>query len=432
MTLDDWLYRLESQHPVAIDLGLERVKAVAERLGLLSRPLARRVIVVAGTNGKGSTVAMLERLGRAHGLTTASYTSPHLIRYNERLCFEGVPASDELLVVAFEQVEAARLAGEVISLTYFEAGTLAALHAIGERAPDLAILEVGLGGRLDAVNVIDSDVAVITTIAHDHADFLGNDLEGIGREKAGILRLGRPAVLGSRSLPASVSARIAELEVSDHWLGQAFERDEIPAGGWRWRGEDASGRPLVLDELPDPGLPLDNAAAALQSLSLCGLELHPEAAREAFATVSLAGRMQWLGQWCFDVAHNPHAATYVASRLAGRSRPARRIGLLGVLDNKDAEALVQSLAPAIDRWLPVGLAGPRGRSSENLAACVERAGGEILLQAASPAAGVAALIPLLTAEDEVLVCGSFFTVAEALGVVETIRSGDCDAPERQA
>ena len=207
-TLNDWLARLERQHPVAIDMGLERVAIVAERLGLMQGPIAQRVVTVAGTNGKGSTVAMLERLARAHGLSTASYTSPHLLRYNERLCFDGVAADDATLIAGFERVESARLAGDPVSLTYFEAGTLAALVAIAEMRPHLAILEVGLGGRLDAVNVIDSDIAVITTIAQDHADFLGTDLDVIGFEKAGILRQGRPAVLGSRELPASVSQRI--------------------------------------------------------------------------------------------------------------------------------------------------------------------------------------------------------------------------------
>ncbi|WP_251976602.1 bifunctional folylpolyglutamate synthase/dihydrofolate synthase [Salinicola avicenniae] len=427
-TLDDWLVRLESQHPVAIDLGLERVAAVAERLQLTAAPLATRVVTVAGTNGKGSTVAMLERLARAHGLSTASYTSPHLLRYNERLCFDGTPTDDDTLVAAFERVEQARLDGDPISLTYFEAGTLAALVAIADVHPELAILEVGLGGRLDAVNVIDSDIAVVTTIARDHADFLGDDLEGIGFEKAGILRAGRPAVLGSRSLPQSVSTRIDALGVRAHWLGRDFdhtdaaldaEPDDGDEGRWTWAGVDGTGRQRVLVGLPDPGLPLDNAAVALQVLALCDVTPEAGSVRTALASVALPGRLQWLGNWCLDVAHNPHAAAYVASRLARRERPARRIALLGMLADKDAAAVAAALAPVIDAWLPVGLEGARGRDGASLAALLADEGYATLPPAATPTAGVAWLTAQASADDEILVCGSFLTVAEALAALET-------------
>ncbi|WP_342594132.1 folylpolyglutamate synthase/dihydrofolate synthase family protein [Salinicola lusitanus] len=423
-TLDDWLARLERQHPVAIDMGLERVAVVAERLGLTQGPIAHRVVTVAGTNGKGSTVAMLERLARAHGLTTASYTSPHLLRYNERLCFDGRAAGDELLVAGFERVEAARLAGDPVSLTYFEAGTLAALVTIADVRPELAILEVGLGGRLDAVNVVDSDVAIITTIAQDHADFLGTDLEGIGFEKAGILRQGRPAVLGSRELPVSVSRRIQALAVADYWLGRDFDHAEAGDGGWSWQGRSEAGDRYRLDSLPDPGLPLDNAAVAVEALSLCGVPPREAESRLAMSNVALAGRLQWLGNWCFDVAHNPHAARYVGSRLARRPRPARRIGLLGVLRDKDAAALIEALAPVIDVWLPVGLPGERGRSGEELATVVASQGGETLAAASSPAAAVAWLTPRLAPDEEVLVCGSFLTVAGALEALQTRLNDD--------
>ncbi|WP_110674306.1 folylpolyglutamate synthase/dihydrofolate synthase family protein [Salinicola sp. RZ23] len=411
--LDAWLARLERQHPVAIELGLERVATVATRLGLSERPLAGQVVTVAGTNGKGSTVALLERLAACHGLSTACYTSPHLLRYNERLRLDGQPAEDALLVEGFERVEAARLAGEAVSLTYFEAGTLAALWAIAERQPQLAILEVGLGGRLDAVNVIDPDIAVITTIAHDHADFLGDDLDGIGFEKAGILRPARPAVLGSRQLPASVSARLDALAAPAYWLGQAFAPQD-QGGSWQWQGSDAQGARYELDSLPDPGLPLDNAAVALQVLTLLGITPRLEAVREALATVALPGRLQWLDNWCLDVAHNPHAAAYVAERLAARPRPTRRIGLLGVLGDKDAGALIAALGPAVDAWVAVGLDGPRGRSAAALGESIEAAGASLLASCDSPAAGVAWLRERLGADEEVLVCGSFLTVAGAL------------------
>lgn len=441
ITLDDWLRWLESAHPVDIDLGLERVAEVARRMGLLTTPLAGHVITVAGTNGKGSTVAMLESLALAHGLTTATYTSPHLLRYNERLRLSGENASDAALIEGFEAVETARCADatrqrDEISLTYFEAGTLGALHVIHQRQPELAILEVGLGGRLDAVNIIDPDVAVVTTIAQDHASFLGDDLEVIGWEKAGIMRAGHPAVLGSSALPASVSATARQLDAPLHTLGQTFSHqncslkarpgDVDSRQGWRWSGLDARGRGCHLEDLPDPGLPLDNAATALQALSLAQVALDVASCRQALAQVSLPGRMQWCGQWCLDVGHNPHAASYLAGRLATylteqpaeQSSKGRVFGLLGMLGDKDAEGVIDALAPVIDAWLPVSLSGPRARQADELAELLGARGQRVLHRAASPLAGAYWLAACLAPEDRVLVCGSFFTVAEILGAWE--------------
>ncbi|SFH64276.1 bifunctional tetrahydrofolate synthase/dihydrofolate synthase [Modicisalibacter xianhensis] len=425
-SLTDWLTRLERQHPVSIDLGLERVAEVARRMGLMDTPLTKRVITVAGTNGKGSTVAMLESLARAHGLSTATYTSPHLLRYNERLRLDGVEAEDDLLVTGFEHVEAARLAPEPISLTYFEAGTLGAFWAIVQRCPDLAILEVGLGGRLDAVNVIDPDVAVITTIAQDHAAFLGNDLEQIGREKAGIMRRMRPVVLGSEHLPASVRQVAWTVGAGLHALGDDFRHgDEAgPETTWTWQGRDGHGTPTTLAQLPDPGLPRDNAASALQALFLSGLTLDAEACRRGFADVQLPGRMQWLGNWCLDVAHNPHAALYLASRFAQRVRPARRIGLLGMLGDKDATGVVAGLASQVDGWVTVSLEGERARNASELADLLKSQAQTVLHCAESPAAGAEWLAGHLGEQDEVLVCGSFFTVA---GVLEWFSLRGVDA-----
>ncbi|EPC03630.1 hypothetical protein L861_19030 [Litchfieldella anticariensis FP35 = DSM 16096] len=413
LSLDAWLARLERQHPVSIDLGLERVARVGRRLGLLDTPVATRLITVAGTNGKGSTVAMLEALARAHGLSTATYTSPHLLRYNERLRLDGQEADDTTLVRGFERVEAARLSGEPVSLTYFEAGTLAALWIIAQRQPELAILEVGLGGRLDAVNILDADVGVVTTVAQDHAAFLGTDLENIGREKAGILRAGRPAVLGSSVLPASVRGVADALGARVYMLDEQFHRCE-DADAWAWEGIDANGHPLHLKGLPDPGLPLDNAATALQALTLADVALDEMVCRKALAEVTLPGRMQWLSNWCLDVGHNPHAATYLAARLAERPCTGRRIGLLGMLADKDAEGVIDALAGSLDAWVAVGLDGERARGAEDLAATLESRGQRVLHRAASPAEGADWLASELREVDEALVCGSFFTVAEVL------------------
>lgn len=407
-TLPAWLARLEAAHPVGIDLGLARVAEVARRMGLLAAPLSGRVITVAGTNGKGSTVAMLEALARGHGLSTAAYTSPHLLRYNERLRLDGQEADDTTLIAGFEAVEAARLAGEPVSLTYFEVGTLGALWAIARGRADLAILEVGLGGRLDAVNIIDPEVAVITTVAQDHAAFLGTDLQGIGREKAGILRAGRPAVLGSTTLPDSVRQVAAELGAQVYALGEDFSRDGEGVG-WTFRSNE-----LTLADLPDPDLPLDNAATALQALRLAGVDLEADACRRALASIRLPGRMQWLGQWCLDVGHNPHAAGYLAQRLAARPCTGRTFGLLGMLADKDADGVIAALAPVVDAWVPASLAGERARTADDLAERLALHGGEVWHRGSSPTEAAGWLAARLAPEDRVLVCGSFFTVAEVL------------------
>lgn len=414
-SLAEWLAWWEQLHPTGIDMGLDRVREVAARLGLVQRGRLTgghppQVITVAGTNGKGSTAAILASLAHGHGRRVGLYTSPHLVRYNERVTIDGEPASDAQLVAGFVEVEKARAAAPEISLTYFEAGTLCALWCLMHAEPDLLVLEVGLGGRLDAVNIIDADVAVVTTIARDHAGFLGNDIAHIGREKAGIFRAGRPAVLGSDALPESVEEAAAERQAPVHALGKAFSRTPLAPDGWAFYREAGPS----LTALPDPGLPLDNAATALQALALAGIDLDPAAVRRALAQVSLPGRMQWHGQWCLDVGHNPHAAAYVAGRLAARAAPGRRWCLLGMLDDKDAAGVIAALAPAISDWVCVSLDGPRGRDAQALAADVVAGGGRVRHCAATPEAGAEWLDEQLADDDIVLVAGSFFTVGALL------------------
>ncbi|MCE8019821.1 bifunctional tetrahydrofolate synthase/dihydrofolate synthase [Halomonas sp. MCCC 1A11036] len=413
-TLEAWLDYLERLHPVGIDLGLDRVAEVARRMGLLDNRLAPRVITVAGTNGKGSTVAMIEALARAHGLTTAAYTSPHLLRYNERLRLDGAEADDATLIAGFEAVEAARLADEPVSLTYFEAGTLAALWAIAHHSPDLAVLEVGLGGRLDAVNVIDADIAVITTIALDHAAFLGTDLAGIGREKAGIMRAGSPAILGSNELPDSVRQCAEACGAPVLALGQEFRWQAGVSGRFGWQGTIGDDASPSLEDLPDPGLPLDNAATALQALAAAGMALDEVSCRLALRELRVPGRMQWLGQWCLDVGHNPHAAGYLAEKLSAQPCRGRTWVLLGMLADKDADGVVEALAKVADGWVAVTLAGERARAAADLAGRIENQGGHVAYQAESPEAGAEWLSGRLAPDDRVLVCGSFFMVAAIL------------------
>ncbi|QNI03210.1 bifunctional tetrahydrofolate synthase/dihydrofolate synthase [Halomonas sp. SH5A2] len=411
-TLAQWLDHLETLHPVGIELGLDRVSQVAERMGLLQRPIAKRVISVAGTNGKGSTLAIIDSVARAHGQRVGTYTSPHLLRYNERVQIDGCMASDEQLVAGFEVVEQARLAAPAVSLTYFEAGTLCALWCLCQQPLDLAVLEVGLGGRLDAVNIVDADVAIVTTIAQDHANFLGTDIAQIGREKAGIFRSQRPAVLGSRDLPESVADIADTLSAPVYQLGRHFEHTTDPASAcWRWQGHTAAGDALTLDALPDPGLPMDNAATALQSLVLSGTVLAAYPTQTALTHLVVPGRMQWRGQWCLDVGHNPHAADYLAHHLPPVAAGATQWGLIGMLSDKDADGVIAALSSRINDWVCVSLDGERGRQAIELAERIAAQGGRVHHCAASPMAGAEWLATRLGPDDRVLATGSFFTVA---------------------
>ncbi|MHB8822064.1 MAG: bifunctional tetrahydrofolate synthase/dihydrofolate synthase, partial [Pseudomonadaceae bacterium] len=312
--LVDWLSYLEQLHPSTIDMGLERVREVAQRLGL-GRP-ARKVITVTGTNGKGSSCAFIASLLQAQGLSVGVYASPHLLRYNERVRIGGLEADDDALCEAFEAVEQAR---ENISLTYFEMGTLAALWLFQRAGLDAAVLEVGLGGRLDAVNLIDTDVAVITNIGLDHAEWLGDDRESVGFEKAGIFRPNVPAVCGDLEPPMSVLGQAERLAVPLRLRGRDYDLASGIAG-WHWRGVDAAGKPLELHDLPLLSLPMENAALALQVYALLDLPWQPETLAKALQQTRISGRfdrraIRWNGRTLnllLDVAHNPHAASYLA------------------------------------------------------------------------------------------------------------------------
>lgn len=321
-SLSAWLAYIEQQHPSAIAMGLERVREVAVRLQIAAP--AKHVIVVGGTNGKGSTVAFIEAIGRAAGWKVGAYTSPHLLRYNERVRIDGQEASDAQLVDAFAAVEAAR--GDT-ALTYFEFGTLAALWLFQQSALELAVLEIGLGGRLDAVNIVDSDVAVITTVDLDHTDWLGDDREAIGAEKAGIIRAWKPVVLGEIDPPSSVLRRAYQLGAnairagSDYFFEpidtQHAESPQSDAPRWRWRDV------AVTLELPMPALhapvQLANAAAAIAALQALPVEVPDAAWAQGIGNAQVAGRLQRLEvdgvQVLLDVGHNPQAARALAAAL---------------------------------------------------------------------------------------------------------------------
>jgi dihydrofolate synthase/folylpolyglutamate synthase len=411
-----WLSYLERVHPRTIDLGLERVARVRDRLELaLSCP----VITVAGTNGKGSTCAMLEAMLRASGYRVGLYTSPHLLRYNERVRIDGREATDAQLVAAFERVEAAR--GDT-SLTYFEFGTLAAALLFCDAAPEAAVLEVGLGGRLDAVNLFDPDCAVVTSIGLDHMEYLGPTRESIGREKAGIFRSGRPAVVGDADPPASLREHAAAIGA----LLLQNERDfGARADAGQWTYWSAQGRRAGL---PWPALrgdyQLGNAATAMAALESVRERMPVDmgAIRRGLVEVELPGRFQVLPGRpvvVLDVAHNPQAAERLSEAVQGMGHFATTYAVLGMLKDKDIAGVAGALAGCVDRWLLAPLTGPRGASADELRVKLRAAG---ILAPGDAFDSVAAAYRHAReeahADDRILVFGSFHTVGEVLALTK--------------
>ncbi len=411
-TLDQWLAWQERLHPRTIDLGLERVSRVARALGLVPAPFP--VVSVAGTNGKGSTVAYLEAFLGAAGVRVGAYTSPHLLRYNERVRVRGREVSDEALVSAFEAVDGAR-AG--ISLSYFEFGTLAALHLFREERVEVAVLEVGLGGRLDAVNVWDADVALITAIGLDHMEWLGPDRESIGREKAGILRAGRPAVLTDPQPPRSVLQEAARLGVPLRRIGQAFQVIKGPAGRWTLASKECR-----WPDLPAPGIPGDpqyaNVAGAIEALRALGLPPEREAVAAALPAVRLPGRFQRIPgrpELVLDVAHNAQACAALAATLQASPVAGPTVALMAVMADKDPAAMAAQLHGVVDAWVVATAPGARGLEARPLAAAVAAAVSPAALDCV-PELGAALDRARQRAgpEGRVVVFGSFYTVAEIL------------------
>jgi dihydrofolate synthase/folylpolyglutamate synthase len=412
-TLDGWLRTLESLHPKAIDLGLERVQAVKERLGLEpSFP----IITVGGTNGKGSTCAMLESMLRAGGYRTALYTSPHLLRYNERVRIDGNEAGDDALCTAFAAVEAGR--GD-IPLTYFEFGTLAALWLFIQESPEAAILEVGLGGRLDAVNAWDADCAVVASIGIDHCDWLGDTREAIGFEKAGIFRAGKAAICGEPHPPATLTDHAARIGADLQRIGTDFGFDSVEPAQWRYW--ENNGRRVVL---PHPALrgayQLNNAAAALAALGTLRerLPLSHDDLRRGLLEVALNGRFQVLPgrpQTVLDVAHNPHAAAVLAANLRAMPPAGKTIAVFAMLSDKDIAGVVHELRDVVDVWLLAAITGPRGAGVEALMAVLRKQGlAEHARCFGDVAAAYCCARDMAGDDDRIAAFGSFHTVADAL------------------
>ncbi len=416
--LDDWLAWQSGLHTVSIDMGLDRIHAVSDRL-MLAAP-APNVVLVGGTNGKGSTVALLESILLTSGMQVACYTSPHILDYRERVRINGASPAESAFCEAFSRIEAAR---DGTPLTYFEFGTLGAIDLISRANVDVAILEVGLGGRLDAVNILEPDVSLITSIGIDHVDWLGDDREAIGREKAGIMRLAKPVICADPEPPDSISQEVGRLGALGYFAGRDFHA-RILEDTWVWSWRDVS------LQLPLPGLvgrhQIDNAAGAIMALYALGLaDCQTSAIGSGIASCRLSGRFE--RRICqgieviLDVCHNGHASLTLARQLRSDPPQGRSRMVFGVLDDKDLQALVAPLIPVIDTWYLAGIDEPRGLDatglSRKLSGCAR-----IREYNAFPGVDDAFLQAMEDAlpGDRVVVTGSFYvvsTVSAALSVM---------------
>ena len=412
-TLAEWLAWQETLHPKSIDLGLARVKEVYGRLGKSEKPPF--TITVGGTNGKGSCVAMLDAILRCQGYRVGTYTSPHLLRYNERIRIDGQAVGDDRICDAFERIERVR---KETTLSFFEFGTLAALDLFASAHLDVQVLEVGLGGRLDAVNIIDADAALIASIDLDHQDWLGNTRSAIGLEKAGIFRPGRPAVIGDPDAPAAVIRYAVEHDVPLSRQGPDF-RHEVLDGGWNWMARETR-----LADLPFPALEGDhqfiNASAVLEILHRVEsrLPVSPEAIRDGLKNVTLAGRFQYIPGCVpvlLDVAHNPQAvrvlADYLRSRFGGKTVHA----VFSVMRDKDISGIVNNIKDQVDHWYLAPLKMPRAATADQLMTVFDRFGVSAVRSGfPDAAAAFDAARQSAASEHLVLVFGSFFLVSEYL------------------
>lgn len=405
-SLPEWLRYQEQLHPSAIELGLDRVRRVAESLGLLQAPPL--TITVGGTNGKGSSTTLLALIYREAGYTVGAFTSPHLHRYNERVAINGVPVDDLALCRAFTAIEQAR-AGN--SLTYFEFGTLAALWLFREAQVDVQVLEVGLGGRLDAVNILDADAALVTNIGLDHQDWLGDTRDAIGREKAGIFRAHTPSVIADVDPPQGLldaamqaQAKLLRLDSGDYRFA--------PLGpGWQWANARCQSPPLPLPALMGPHQ-LGNAAGAVAVVQalLARLPVAWQAVINALPKLHLPGRMERRGRFLLDVAHNAEAAGMLAQTLQQQFGAQKVWWIAGVLSDKPITAIAQALAPVVAQAITCTLPGPRGLSAQALATALQAAGMPAKA-GGTPEQALALALRQAPAQQPILVSGSFLTVA---------------------
>jgi dihydrofolate synthase/folylpolyglutamate synthase len=411
-SLQQWLDWLETLHPSEIELGLGRVSAVAKRLNIQS--LDCPVITVAGTNGKGSTVAALSSFIAAHGKSVGVYSSPHLLRFNERVCINLLQVSDDQLCEAFDAIEENR---EHITLTYFEYTTLAALYCFAKAKLDFVVLEVGLGGRLDAVNLVDPDISIITNIALDHQAWLGDNREDIGREKAGIARANTPLLYGEADMPSSIGTIADELETRLLRAGNDFSFEyNNDTVSWRFKELDGSDTEI---KTTLPQLPLASVALALQALAFLDIAVDQLRLIASVGQLSLAGRFQQFNyadrQWVLDVAHNPAAATHLVAKLTADKQAGDIHVVLAMLADKDATGVVAQLASCITgHWILADLVTNRALSAAELSSIVDLFNVNAIDQTKDVANALSQVLLSSEAGDRIVVTGSFYTVAAAL------------------
>lgn len=407
LSLQGWLSRLESQHPVEIELGLDRVAAVARVMGLLDAPPP--TFTVAGTNGKGSVVAVLSAALQGAGLRVGRYTSPHLIRFNERICIDGTEVEDQALIEAFAAIEGARAA---ISLSYFEVATLAALWLFRERSVDVQVLEVGLGGRLDAVNILDADVSVVTSIGLDHTDWLGNDRSQIAIEKAGVARPGRPCVVADIDPPGSLLADLDQRAVDTRLIGRDWRIEE----DWLRTAAGATYRMPDID-----GLLSENIAAAIQALEAAQQIDLNQAAIDKLSAVRVPGRLnrRQVGpvEVILDVAHNVESVSRLIRLMESNPVSGRTFAVFGVMGDKPIHDMLARCGGAFDEWHLIDLSHvPRAMAVADLARMLHP---ESVVGDHGPFSDIWDSIKMRShAGDRVVVFGSFFSVGEALTVLE--------------
>ena len=440
-SLTEWLDYMQQIHVSAIDMGLSRVLPVAEAIGVVqSAKDDTYVFTVAGTNGKGSTTAVIAQMCQAAGYKTALYQSPHLSVFNERVRINGEMVSDEILINAFSKVEAARLQCD-LTLSFFEMTTLAALLIFSEADCDVWVLEVGLGGRLDVVNIIDPDMAVITNIAIDHVDWLGDNVEDIGAEKAGILRDGIGVIYGATEMPTSVQQAIDKHQATCYQVGKDFSYREIDSTTWQYSNA------AVTLQLPRPALSLTNTVNALSAVLASPLNVDTNAIEQALQTVKLAGRFDYremhARHWLFDVAHNEQGVEFLLAQLLplwqqhlakkhtaeqvneinqAKSAPASIKMLFSMLGDKDINKVVQRLTEAglpISDWFIAEIDYPRAASTEHLQGILARYVDDAQIHEFKRLSEATyAIIDASQPQDLIVVCGSFHTIGEALFALE--------------
>ncbi|MCF6190659.1 MAG: bifunctional tetrahydrofolate synthase/dihydrofolate synthase [Cocleimonas sp.] len=422
-TLAEWLSWQETLHLSEIDLGLDRIREVAKKLDLLSPTFP--IITVAGTNGKGSTVALFESILNAQGYKTGSYTSPHLIDYNERIKLNTINAKDDLIVEAFEEINKAR--GNT-SLTYFEFGTLAAMIIFYQQKVDVAILEVGLGGRLDASNLWDTSLAIITNIGIDHVDWLGDDREVIAVEKAGIMRKGIPAVCGDLDPPDNIANEAQRISANLYQINHHFSYQENNDETWTWKGFSKN------HTLPLPALAgkfqLNNAATVLAGLQLINslLPTTQNSIKQGLKKISLTGRLQTIQhnpEWLIDVAHNPHAAKQLSKHLQAQPIKGKNIALFSMLKDKDIQQVVDIMDQHIDEWHIVELEGSRSSQLSELKELINKQNPDKAVVAhQSFSDAIKSIKTSSNLQDRVVAFGSFLVVSELIKLMRPSARGN--------